>query len=200
MPENPWESILMDYMSCLPSTKQGNDCVFVAVDRFLKMAIFTSCKKNITTTYTTKNFFKRVWVHFWIPYTITSDRDNRFLNTFWLSLWSLLETKFTKSTSFHPQIDGQIQVVNQMIVHILCMHNSKHLCTWDESLPYVQRNYNMALHKPIGQSPFQVRLIFQPFGPIDVALTLVTTQKYSHTQSETDKTTIFIERIQHIRQ
>jgi hypothetical protein len=33
----PWESISMDYMSSLPSTKHGNDCVFMVVDRFSKM-------------------------------------------------------------------------------------------------------------------------------------------------------------------
>jgi hypothetical protein len=47
-PKRPWESISMDYMSGLPSTKQGNDCVFVVVDQFLKMAILTTCKKSIT--------------------------------------------------------------------------------------------------------------------------------------------------------
>jgi hypothetical protein len=85
-PERPWESISMDYMSGLPSTKQGNDCVFVVVDRFSKMAILTAYKKSITMTDTSKLFFEWVWVHFGIPQTIISDRDNRFLNTFWSSL------------------------------------------------------------------------------------------------------------------
>jgi hypothetical protein len=110
--------ISMDYMSSLSSTKQGNYCVFVVIDRFLKMAILTACKKNITTTNTTKIFFERVWVHFGIPQTIISDQENRFLNTFWLSLWSLLDTNLTKSTAFHPQTDDQTKVVNRMIVHI----------------------------------------------------------------------------------
>jgi hypothetical protein len=153
----------MDYMSCLPSTKQGNDCVFVVVDRFLKMVILTACKKSITTSYTAKLFVERVWVHFGIPQTIISDRDNRFLNTFWSSLWSLLDTKLTKSTTFHSQTNGQTEVINQMIVHILRMYNSKHMCTWDEILPYVQHNYNRALHSSISHSPFQVGLGFQPF-------------------------------------
>jgi hypothetical protein len=48
-PERPWESISMDYMSSLPSTKWGNECVFVVVDRFSKMAIPVAYNKNITS-------------------------------------------------------------------------------------------------------------------------------------------------------
>jgi hypothetical protein len=183
------------------ATKQGNDCVFVVVDWLSKMSILTTCKKSITMKDTAKLFFEQVWVHFGIPQTIISDRDNMFPNTFWSSLWSLLDTKLTKSTAFHPQTDEQTNVVNQMIVHILCMYNSKHPHTWDESLPYVQHSYNKALHSSIGHSPFQVGLRFKPLGPIDVALPLATTQEESsHVQSEANKATKFIERIQHIRQ
>jgi hypothetical protein len=111
-PKKPWESISMDYMYGLPSTKKGNDCVFVFIDQFSKMAILTSYKKNITTIDISKLLFERVWVHFGIPQIIISDRDNRFLNTFWSSLWSLMDTKLTKSTVFHPQSDIQIEVLN----------------------------------------------------------------------------------------
>jgi hypothetical protein len=191
----------MDYMSGLPSTKRGNDCVFVVVDRFSKMAIMVACKKSITAEATAKLFFERVWVHFGIPQTIVSDRDSRFLSTFWSSLWSLLDTKLTKSTAFHPQTDGQTEVVNRMIVHILRMYNSKHPRTWDESLPYVQHSYNRALHSSTSHSPFQVGLGFQPLGPIDVALPLaVTSTDSSPAPTEADKATRFIEWIQHIRQ
>jgi hypothetical protein len=72
-PDKPRESISMDYMSGLLSTKQRNDCVFVVVDRFSKMAILVACKKSITVEATAKLFFERVWVHFSIPQTIISD-------------------------------------------------------------------------------------------------------------------------------
>jgi len=127
----------MDLMSGLPSTKHGNDCVFVVIYRLSKMAIMAACKKTITPEATAKLFFERVWVHFRIPQSIILDQDSHFLSTFWSSLWSMLDTKLTKSTAFHPQTDGQTEVVNRMIVHILRMYNSKNPCTWDESLPYV---------------------------------------------------------------
>jgi hypothetical protein len=139
-PDRLWESISMDYMAGLLSTNRGNDCVFVVVDFFSKMVILVTCKKKITSEAIAKILFERLWVDFGIPKTIISDYESRFLNTFWSILLSLLDTNLTKSTSFHPQTDGQTKVVNQMIVQILCMYNSKHPHTWDKSLPYVHHS------------------------------------------------------------
>jgi hypothetical protein len=47
----------MDYMSGLPSTKRRNDCVFVVVDHFSKMAIVVTYKK-ITTRDIAKLLFE----------------------------------------------------------------------------------------------------------------------------------------------
>jgi hypothetical protein len=113
----------------------------------------------------------------------------------------MLETKITKSTTFHPQTDSQIEVVNQMIVHILNMYNSKHPRTWDESLPYVQHSYNRDLHSSTNHNPFQVGLGFQPLCTIDEAMTFVATYADStHVQSEVEKEKEFIKNIQHIHQ
>jgi hypothetical protein len=73
-------------MLSLSSTKWGNDCVFVVVDRFYKMVILVAYKKNITAEATAKLFFERIWVHFGIPQTIVSDQDSRFLSIFWSRL------------------------------------------------------------------------------------------------------------------
>ena len=113
----------------------------------------------------------------------------------------MIDTMLTNSTAFHPQIDGQTEVVNKMIVHILCMYNSKHPRTWDESLPYVQHSYNWVLHSSTNHNPFQVGLGFQPLCPINVAMPFAATQVDSaHIQSEVSKENSFIECIQHIRQ
>ena len=195
-PDKPWDSISMDHMFGLSTTKHGNDCVFVVVDRFSKMAILTACKKTITAEATAKLFFERVWIHFGLPQTIVYDRDSRFLSTFWSNLWSLLDTKLTKSIAFHPQTDGQTEVVNMMVMHILQMYNSQHPRTWDDSLLYVQHSYNRAIHSSTGHNPFQVGLGFQPLGPIDVTLPFASTQAdSSHQHTKVDIATRFIEQI-----
>jgi hypothetical protein len=82
-------------------------------------------------------FFQNVWVHFGLPKSIISDRDSRFVGSFWSSLWALMDTKLKKSTAFHPQTDGQTEVVNRTVVHLLRAYCSKHPKLWDEHLHYI---------------------------------------------------------------
>jgi hypothetical protein len=87
-------------------------------------------------------FFQNVWVHFGLPKSIISDRDSRFIGSFWSSLWELMDTKLKKSIYFHPQTDGQTEVVNKTVVHLLRGYCSKHPKLWDEHLHYIQHAYN----------------------------------------------------------
>jgi len=48
----------MDYMLGLPSTKRENDCVFVVINRFSKMAVLVARKKNIKAEATANIFFE----------------------------------------------------------------------------------------------------------------------------------------------
>ena len=64
--------------------------------------------------------------------------DTRFVGKFWSSLWELMDTKLKKSTTFHPQIDGQTEVVNMMVIQLLRGYCSKHPKLWNEHLCYVQ--------------------------------------------------------------
>jgi len=79
-----------------------------------------------------------------------------------------MNTKLKRSTSFHPQIDGQTKVVNKIVVHALTIYNSSHPKTWDESLPSIQHSYNRAMHRSIGVSPFNTCMEFLPRSPIDL--------------------------------
>jgi hypothetical protein len=71
----PWESISMDFVGGLPTTRKGRDYLFVVVDKFNKMCIFMPCKKTIKGQETTNMFFEQVWIHFGIPKRIISHND-----------------------------------------------------------------------------------------------------------------------------
>ncbi|MCO5567022.1 hypothetical protein L7F22_020705 [Adiantum nelumboides] len=47
VPDQPWESIAMDFSMDLPRTQTGNDAIWTIVDRFSKQAHFVPVRKTI---------------------------------------------------------------------------------------------------------------------------------------------------------
>lgn len=52
------------------------------------------------------------------PTTIISDRDKVFMSLFWHELFHLHMTSLRQSTSYHPQKNGQTEVVNKTLRRI----------------------------------------------------------------------------------
>jgi hypothetical protein len=133
VPSRPWESISMDFLSGMPTTQRKHDAIWVLVCRFSKMACFIACNQTTTAAQTTELYSHHVWPHFGLPITIIWARDSRFLSSFWQTLWALLGCHLNFSTAFHPQMDGQTEVVNRVLVHALRMHFSRRK-QWDTYL------------------------------------------------------------------
>jgi transposase InsO family protein len=47
------------------------------------------------------------------PDSIVSDQGRQFISEFWNEVYSILGIKLKLSTSHHPQIDGQTEIMNQ---------------------------------------------------------------------------------------
>ena len=55
------------------------------------------------------------------PQIIVSDIDPIFTGNFWLELFSCLGTQLAHSSSYHPQTDGQTEIVNKCLEgYLLC--------------------------------------------------------------------------------
>ena len=50
---------------------------------------------------------------------IVCDRDSKFTSNFWTQVFKKLETTLSMSSVDHPQSDGQIERVNQIIEDML---------------------------------------------------------------------------------
>ncbi|KAE8681498.1 Detected protein of unknown function [Hibiscus syriacus] len=114
VPQRPWDSIALDFISALPKSERY-DLIMVVVDRFSKYGTFIPCPKDCIAEEAARAFFKNFVKHWGLPRSIISDRDPRFTGRLWMKLFKLLGTELNFSTSFHPQTDGQTEWVNALL-------------------------------------------------------------------------------------
>jgi hypothetical protein len=90
-----------------------------------------------------------------IPKTIVSDRGTQFVARFWEQLHESLGTKLIRSSSYHPQTDGQTERVNQIVEDMLrasIMHFDK---CWDKCLSLAEFSYNNSYQASLKMTPFE---------------------------------------------
>jgi hypothetical protein len=81
IPNEPWESVSMDFITQLPKWN-GMDTIFVVVDQFSKLAKMVSIN-TIAKTFDSAKLFFDMWVrHHGMPQFIISNRDAKFMTNF----------------------------------------------------------------------------------------------------------------------
>ena len=90
-----------------------------------------------------------------MPLSILSDRYPRFPSRFWIDLQSSLGTHLNFSTTFHPQTDGQLGRLIQILEDMLrgCVINF--IRSWDKYIPLIEFAYNNNYQATIGMAPYE---------------------------------------------
>ena len=119
IPEWKWEEVGMDFITGFPKTQKGNTAIWVVVDRLSKVAHFLHVREDITASQLADLYISRIVVLHGVPKKIISDRGSLFTSKFWTSFQQAMGTRLSFSTAFHPQTDGQVERVNQILEDML---------------------------------------------------------------------------------
>ncbi|GBG81891.1 hypothetical protein CBR_g34074 [Chara braunii] len=119
IPERPGESLSMDFMDTLITSKSGMRHIFVIVDRFSKYARLIAMPETAKTEYVIR-IFKENWVRdFGLPKSIVSDRDVRFTSELWKAAVAEQGTQLQMTFGNHPEANGQAEQLNRVVQHLL---------------------------------------------------------------------------------
>jgi transposase InsO family protein len=144
----------MDFIVGLPLTTRKKDSILVIVDRLTKTAHFIA----VHTTYSVQHYVELYMDHIvrlhGIPKTIISDRGTQFVARFWEQLHECLGTKLIRSSSYHPQTDGQTERIKQILEDMLrtsILHFDK---SWDKCLSLAEFSYNNSYQANLKMATF----------------------------------------------
>lgn len=155
IPEAVWVDISMDFIDGLPKS-YGKTVILVVVDRMSKEAHFMALSHSYTTFSVAQVFLDNVYKLHGFPRSIVSDRDKVILSEFWQELFKLQGCSLNTYTAYHPQSDGQTEVVNRCVeTYLRCMTSEKpHM--WSKWLPLAEYWYNTNFHTAIQTTPYEV--------------------------------------------
>ncbi|MCO5560279.1 hypothetical protein L7F22_013890 [Adiantum nelumboides] len=91
-----------------------------------------------------------------MPRSIVSDRNPRMTGLFWRALWQNLHSTLRFTSSYHPQTDGQSEIVNSTVLDLLKCYVSDNPAHWEHYLPLVEFAYNTTIHSSTGKAPFEI--------------------------------------------
>lgn len=100
-------------------------------------------------------FIKEVVKLHGFPKSIVYDRDRVFISQFWRELFKLAGTTLCYSSSYHPETDGQTEVVNRSLeTYLRCMvgENPKQ---WSHWLSWAEYWFNTSFNRSAGMTPFK---------------------------------------------
>jgi hypothetical protein len=169
IPERKFEQITMDLVTDLPLTKNGYDTVVTFVDRLTKYVRFAPATKDSGAAKIAQVFRHTWYRNHGMPRVIITDRDQRFVGSFWQAFFESVGTELKFSTSFHPQTDGQSERANRTLEEVLRHFVSPRQDNWDEYLDLVEFAINEAVNPSTGYSPFYLAFGVQPAVPLDLA-------------------------------
>ena len=110
-----WDMINMDFVTVLHCSFWKIESIWIIVDRLPKSSHLLLVKTTYTSKKYARLYIKETILLHGVTISITSDRWAQFIAIFWKSFQKSLGTQVNLSTTFHPQMDGQVEHIIQTL-------------------------------------------------------------------------------------
>ena len=140
------------------------------MDKLTKMVHLAPCALTINSKGAAEAYRDYVVKYHGIAKKIITDRDGRFTGNFMDALADVLGIKQALSTSFHPQTDGQTEIMNQIVEDTIRHYVSPDQKDWDEWLTPVEFAINKSYQESVRSTPFRLNSGRDPNMPQTVDL------------------------------
>ena len=119
------------------------------------MVILLPCPAHKQLTQWLRFFFKMFFKLHGMLNTIVSDRNPIFTSNFWRELFNLQGVRLQMSSSYHPQSDGQTEVLNRCLENYLRCYACAQPKSWVRWVPLGEWWYNTTFHTATKTTPYQ---------------------------------------------
>jgi hypothetical protein len=129
IPSQRWEEVSMDFITSLQKY-EGKNVIMGIFDRITKYAHLFSLSHSFKSSKVSTSFMEKFQKLHGSAKIIVSHRDPIFTRHFWTELFSCLGTQLAHRSSYHPQYDGQTNIVNKCLEGYLSCFVSDKQTQW----------------------------------------------------------------------
>jgi hypothetical protein len=143
----------LDFIGELPTTKNNNRWILVAVDYATNWPIIRALN-NATGDEIVKFIYEEIVLKFGNPVEIFSDRGKNFMSKVLKQYMNKIRSKHTFTSAYHPRSNSKCERVNQIIKSMLKKYVNGDVHSWDEYIDTTTFACRIRKHTTTGHSPF----------------------------------------------
>ena len=163
VPHRPWEDLSLDFIIGLPPYHR-HTVILVVVDCFSKGTHLGMLASSHMTHAVACLFIDIMAKLHGLPRSLVSDRDPFFVSHFWQELFRLSGTQLCMSSAYHPQSDGQNEVLNRVVEQYLRAFVHQRPRTWGKLLPWVEWSHNTSWNVGTSTTPCEITFGHKSFN------------------------------------